>query len=89
MAWRIELSATASRQLGKVDKSQARRILAFLRERAASLEDPRSQGKALRGPLGDFWCYRVGDFRIVCDLKDKHLCVLVVRLGHRGKVYRR
>lgn len=89
MGWKIELSATASQQLGRVDKSQSCRILAFLRERVSSLEDPRSLGKALKGPLGDFWCYRVGDFRILCDLDDKRLCVLVVRLGHRREVYRR
>ena len=89
MAWKIELSATASQQLARVDKSQSRRILAFLRDRVTSLEDPRSLGKALRGPLGDFWCYRVGDFRILCDINDKRLCVLVVRLGHRSEVYRR
>lgn len=89
MAWKIELSATASRQLARADKTQSRRILGFLRERVAALEDPRSLGKALTGPLGDFWCYRVGDFRILCDLDDERLCVLVVRLGHRREIYRR
>jgi mRNA interferase RelE/StbE len=57
-------------------------------QRIASLEDARSLGKALRGPLGEFWRYRVGDYRIVCDLQDEKLRVLVVRIGNRKDVYR-
>ena len=89
MAWRIELTATAARQLAKLDKGEARRITAFLRHRVAALEDPRSVGKALTGPqLGTYWRYRVGDYRLVCDIQDGTLCVLVIEVGHRREVYR-
>ena len=68
----------------------ARRILAFLRERVAELEDPRSVGEALKGSrLGDFWKYRVGDYRIVASIQDEALCVLVLKVGNRSGVYRR
>ena len=66
MAWKVELSAEADRQLGKLDTPQAKRILKFLYERIACLDDPRSVGQALRGSrLGEFWKYRVGDYRLI------------------------
>ena len=89
MAWRIELTATAARQIGKLDKSEAKRITSFLRQRLATLDDPRSTGKALTGPqLGTYWRYRVGDYRIICDIQDGALCVLVIEVGNRRDVYR-
>jgi mRNA interferase RelE/StbE len=66
----------------------ARRILDFMDERVAILEDPRSKGKALVGPMGGLWRYRVGDFRVICDIQDKDVCVLVVKIGNRRDVYR-
>ena len=88
MAWQIDLTETASKQLAKIDKQTARRIIKFLRERIAPLDDPRSTGKALTGPLGGFWRYRVGDYRLICDIQDGALCVLVVEIGNRREVYR-
>lgn len=88
MAWRIELTATAARQLAKLDKNDARRITGFLRQRLAVTDDPRSSGKALTGPLGGFWRYRVGDFRVICDIQDGALRVLVIEIGNRREVYR-
>jgi mRNA interferase RelE/StbE len=90
MAWRIEVSDSAARQLRKLDPQVAKRILTFLRDRLAPLEDPRSLGEALRGKaLGDFWKYRVGDWRIIADLDDGVMLITVIRLGNRREVYRR
>ncbi len=66
----------------------ARRIIDFMNERIAGLDNPPSLGKALKGPLGELWRYRVGDCRVICDIRDDRLCVLVVRVGSRDKVYR-
>jgi mRNA interferase RelE/StbE len=89
MAWKVELSAEADRQLSKLDAPQAQRILKFLYERVARLDDPRSVGQALHGSrLGEFWKYRVGDYRLICKLEDNRLVVLVLRLGHRREIYR-
>lgn len=89
MAWRVEVDAGARKDLEKLDKQIARRLIAFLRERVAQLEDPRSIGEALHGSkLGDFWRYRVGDYRIICDIQDQYLLVLALRVGHRREVYR-
>ena len=88
MAWTIEYTDTARRQLRKLDKPSARRILDYVEQRIAPLENPRSLGKALRGPLGDLWRYRIGEHRIICDLQDWQLRVLVVRVGRRKDIYR-
>ena len=88
MAWAIEYARSARDQLRKLDKPVARRIADFLDERIAPLDDPRQIGKALRCPLGDLWCYRVGDYRVICDLRDGVLTVLVLQIGNRREVYR-
>ncbi len=90
MAWRVELSDSAAKQLRKLDPQIAKRILTFLRDRVAVLEDPRSLGEALRSrDFGDFWKYRVGDWRIIADPSDGVMIITVIRLGNRRKVYRR
>lgn len=73
----------------KLDKQAARRILDFLDGRIAGQHNPRDTGKALTGnALGVYWRYRVGDFRIICDIRDGELCVLVIQIGNRREVYR-
>jgi len=88
LAWTIDYTDTAKDQLRKLDKQTARRIVDYLNERIAVLENPRSIGKALTGPLGGFWRYRVGDYRVICDIQDQRIGVLVLRLGRREEVYR-
>lgn len=89
MAWRIEFHPQAEKELAKLDRAVARRILRFLRDRVGSVEDPRSLGEALKGPeVGRFWKYRVGDYRLICDIQDQRVTILVVRIGHRRDVYR-
>ncbi|MDD3500779.1 MAG: type II toxin-antitoxin system RelE/ParE family toxin [Sulfurovum sp.] len=89
MAWRIEFDDKAKKELAALDKAVAKRITAFLRERVAGLDDPRSIGEALKGSkLGAFWKYRVGDYRIVASIEDRALRILVVRIGNRKEVYR-
>jgi mRNA interferase RelE/StbE len=88
LAWTIEYTDVARTQLRKLDKAAARRILDYMDRRIGPLEDPRSLGKALRGALGEFWRYRAGEYRIICELHDRMLRVLVVRVGNRKDVYR-
>ncbi|MGB9029613.1 MAG: type II toxin-antitoxin system RelE/ParE family toxin [Acidobacteriaceae bacterium] len=72
-----------------MDRRIAQRLTAFMRERVAKLDDPRSLGEPLTGPeLGHLWRYHVGDYRIVCNIQDKKVVVLVLRIGHRREVYR-
>ena len=89
MAWQIEYDPQARKELRKLDRQIAQRIIRFLGERVAPLDDPRSIGEALHGPqLGDRWKYRVGDYRIIADIEDKILRVYVLRIGSRREVYR-
>lgn len=89
MAWTVEYTRQAQRQLSKLDKAVARRILDFMDQQVAQQADPRSHGKALTGgKLGSYWRYRVGDYRIICDIQDGVLRVLVLGVGHRKQVYR-
>ena len=89
MAWKLEIDSAAARDLDRLDRQAARRILAFLHGRIAALDDPRSIGEALKGSrLGEFWKYRVGDYRIICSIEDGALRILVVRVGNRREVYR-
>lgn len=89
MAWRVDLSSLARKNLDQLDPPTARRILSFLQERVAPLDDPRSIGEALKGSrFGEFWRYRVGDYRIVSSIEDGALRILVVKIGNRREVYR-
>ena len=89
MTWLIELDPSAEKELNKLDRQIARRILLFLHERVSILEDPRSIGESLKGiRFGDFWKYRVGDYRIITKIEDRNVKVLVVRIGNRREIYR-
>ena len=89
MAWTVDYAETAKEQLRKLDKQTARRIVDYMDERITGLDNPRSTGKALTGPLGGLWRYRVGDYRVICDIQDGALRVLVVQVGNRREVYRK
>ena len=89
MAWIINYTESALRQLKKLDKSIALRVVDYMDERVATLEDPRSLGKNLVGPkLGAYWRYRVGDVREICSIQDGEMRVLVIEIGNRREVYR-
>ncbi len=87
MAWTISVSDSAIKSLKKMDKQTARRIRDELRE-ISQLEDPRSRGKALDGNLAGLWRYHVGDYRIICNIEDGVMVILVVDVAHRREVYK-
>ena len=89
MVWQIEVSDAAKKQLAKIGRVEAKRITAFLRLRVATMDDPRHLGEALQGArFAGLWRYRVGDYRILVDIRDEVVTVIVVGVGHRGAVYR-
>lgn len=89
MAYKVELVEEMQRDLAKLDRQVARRILTFLNERVATLDDPRSLGEPLKGSrLGDLWKYRVGDWRVIAEIQDESVCVLILQIGHRREIYR-
>ncbi len=90
MVWTVEIDAAAAKELRKLDPPIARRIVAFLRQSLAPLENPRTIGEALHGDaLGEYWKYRLGDYRIVARIVDRRVVVIVVRIGHRRDVHRK
>ena len=89
MTWRIEFDPAAAKELRKLGEMPARRIVEFLSTRIATLDDPRNLGEALKGKLGELWKYRIGDYRIIVDIRDDVLLILVVRVGHRREIYKR
>lgn len=89
MAWRIEFVPAAAKELKKLGRTEAARIIATLETRIAALDDPRSLGSALTGELGGLWRWRIGDYRVVARIEDERITILVVRAAHRRDVYRR
>jgi mRNA interferase RelE/StbE len=88
LAWTVEVSRSVEKELRQIGPEAARRVLRFLRERVAVLDDPRSIGGPLHGPeLGRYWKYRVGQFRVIASIQDEVLVILIVRVRHRKDVY--
>lgn len=87
LAMRIEYSTRVQKQMRKLDSSVRDRIHKYMAE-VALLENPRSRGKALTGSLAGLWRYRVGDYRVVCNILDDQLIVSVINIGHRSLVYK-
>ena len=88
MVWIIKYTESSSKQLKKLDQQTALRVLNYMDECVAVLADPRSLGKNLKGPkIGEYWRYRVGDIRVICNIVDGQLTVLVIEIGNRREVY--
>jgi len=87
LAWRIEVTDTAKKQLAKFDRQVRLEIVRYLREKIATEEDPRRHGAPLRRELLGRWKYRVGAYRIICEIQEEKVLVLVLMVGHGSKVY--
>lgn len=87
MSWVYRFDQRALKELKKLAKEAQREIVAYLEERVAGDADPRRFGKGLKADLAGLWRYRVGDFRILCQIVDGELLVLVVAVGHRRNIY--
>ena len=81
------LGVVAAKELRKLDRQVARRIGAYLQDLVVSCGDPRQRGKGLTANWAGLWRYRVGDHRVICQLEDDRLLVLVVRIVHRSEAY--
>jgi mRNA interferase RelE/StbE len=88
LIWSVEFDDAAAKELRKLNRQAQQEILRYLRERITTDEDPRRFGKPLSRDLAGLWRYRVGNYRLVCDIEDEKVVVLVVRVGHRKDVYK-
>ena len=83
---KIEYTETARKQLKKLDKTMQKRILDYMDE-VALLENPRSGGKALVENMRGLWRYRVGDYRVICEIQEARIIIYVLKIGHRKNIY--
>jgi mRNA interferase RelE/StbE len=88
LAWTVEIDGFAEKQLRKLDRSVQIRLLDWLTERIEGCKNPRHFGEPLRGNRSGLWRYRVGDYRIICEIEDEKLIVLALAIGHLRKIYR-
>jgi len=88
LAWTVEFDPRALNELEKLNRIAQKRIVRFLQERIPTRTDPRDLGKALSGDKVGLWRYRIGDYRIICHIKDQAKVVLVLRVAHRREAYR-
>jgi mRNA interferase RelE/StbE len=88
LAWRIEFLPAAEKELAKLGRAEAKRIIHTLKTRIAARDDPRQLGSALGGELGGLWRWRIGDYRVIARIEEERITILVVRVAHRREVYR-
>jgi mRNA interferase RelE/StbE len=88
LAWTIEITRTAEKQITKLHRQAQQAIVRFLRERLAGADNPRQWGRPLQGEKRGLWRYRVGDYRLICDIQDERITVMVLQVGHRKDIYR-
>jgi len=89
MAWKIKYLKSIQKEIRKINKGEQKKIREYLEDRIANADDPRKFGKALKGTHAEFWRYRVGQYRIICEIDDSEIVILVIRIGHRKDVYRK
>jgi len=88
LAWTVEISNIAEGQLRKLDRPIRERILDWLDDRIEGCKNPRHFGDSLKGDHAGFWRYRTGNYRVLCDIQDEKVVVLVLTIGHRRDVYK-
>jgi len=89
LAWTVKISDVAERQLRKLDRPVQKRILDWLSERIEVCKNPRHFGEPLKGDYAGLWRYRVGAYRILCEIQDEKIVILVLTIGHRRQIYKR
>jgi len=87
LAWQITFEESARKELLALGRTAQTEIVQYLRNRIATDQDPRRFGDPLRKELAGLWKYRIGNYRVICDIKDEEVSVLIIRIGHRSKVY--
>lgn len=85
--YHVVLSKRAIKELQKMDKFNSRVILSWISKNLENCSDPRSKGKQLKGNLSKFWRYRVGDYRILCEIREQEIIIIVVAIGHGREIY--
>ncbi|NME35775.1 type II toxin-antitoxin system RelE/ParE family toxin [Fusobacterium perfoetens] len=88
MVYKVEFSIEAANYIKKMDNSTRTTLLKWINKNLINCEDPRIHGKSLTGNKKGIWRYRVGNYRVLCDIQDEILTILVLEVGHRNKIYK-
>ena len=88
MGWKVEIADVAENQFKRLDPPLRNRILDYLFDRIEGCKNPRHFGEPLKANRAGLWRYRVGDFRVICEIQDDRLVVLAITIGHRREVYK-
>lgn len=88
MSYQVVFTEVAKREIGKLDKQVARLILAWIRKNLEGCIDPRQQGKPLTANRSGQWRYRVGDYRLLAEIEDEQIIIIILTVGHRKNVYK-
>ncbi len=86
--YKVEFSIEAANYIKKMDNSTRTTLLKWINKNLINCEDPRIHGKSLTGNKKGIWRYRVGNYRVLCDIQDEILTILVLEVGHRNKIYK-
>lgn len=86
--YKVEFSIEAANYIKKMDNSTRTTLLKWINKNLINCEDPRIHGKSLTGNKKGIWRYRVGNYRVLCDIQDEILTILVLEVGHRSKIYK-
>ena len=87
LSWKISIDSRAKKELNKLDKFAQKKIITYLKTKIETSENPRLFGKALQGNKKGLWRYRVENYRLICQILDDELLILVVKVGHRKNIY--
>jgi mRNA interferase RelE/StbE len=88
LAWTASFDPRAFKELERLDRIVQRRMVKFLQDRVLRRDDPRNLGKAMAGDKAGLWRYRVGDYRLICQINDQAESIRVLRVSHRKEAYR-
>ena len=88
MDYKVAYERKAIKQLAKIEKGQQNILLAWIKKNLVETNNPRKHGKLLTGPLKGYWRYRVGNYRILADIKDSEVTIIVINIGHRKDIYK-
>ena len=88
MNYCLETTSRFDREFKKLDRYTQKMLKSWIVSNLVGCDDPRKAGKALAGNLKGLWRYRIGDYRLICEIRDKELIILALSVGHRKDVYR-
>ena len=88
MKYQVFYEKKAIKSLSKIDKNQQKMIYAWIEKNLVGTDNPKKYGKALKGNLKEYWRYRVGNYRILADINNEEIRIVIINIGHRKDIYK-